>query len=183
MRTTKDNVLLVTLKKNQHAPSLQFTAPTKVQCSRRTFVSAFLASINPRDGPPDRPAGRDANFLESSLKSTREAPFMQKIVLVCRPSGPSSVGYDQSPRGSPPWEINSTQCLASTDSKGLTSVIHLTGGELSSPDWCPGDALSHPRSSSSCSSSTSCSYAFWQKGPFAVFWGENAPADGYISGS
>lgn len=110
--------------------------------------------INPRDGPPDRLAGRDANFLESSWKSTREAPFMQKIVLVCRLSGPSSVGYDQSPRGSPPWEINSTQCLSSTDSKGLTSVIHLTGGELPSPDWCPGDALSHPRRWSSCSSSS-----------------------------
>lgn len=181
MRTTKDNVLLVTLKKNQHAPSLQLLP--KSSASRWKFVSAFLASINPCDGPPDRLAGRDAKFLESSWKTTREAPFMQKIVLVCRLSRPSSVGYDQSPRGSPPWEINSTRCLTSTDSEGLKSVIHLTGGELSSPDWCTGDALAYPHSLSSCSSSMSRICAFWQKGPVAVFWGENAPAHRYISGS
>lgn len=154
MRMTKDNVLLVTLKNNQRALSLQLL-PKSVVVVRREFVSAFLGLANPCDGPPDRLAGRDTKFLQSSWITTRETPFMHKMVLACRSSRPSSVAYDQSPRCSTPLiDRRSTQWLTSTGSKRLlwhwscaqtwNLEIDLTGGKLLRRDWFPVDALTCP---------------------------------------
>lgn len=81
MPMTKDNVLLVTLKKNQHAPSLQLLPKSSVVSAglsrlfwlhKPMWRSAWSASWPPRKVPWE------------FMKTTREALFMQKIVLVCR---------------------------------------------------------------------------------------------------
>lgn len=117
----------------------EFTAPTKVQCSRRWRLgSALLPSINPCDGPPDRPAGRHAEFLESSRRPGREAPFMPKMALVCGRSGPSSVGYHQATRASAPWDVSAAPCRpAQTAVTGVTLVTH-TVCPSARPPWSGG---------------------------------------------
>lgn len=84
MRVTQDNVLLVTLKNNQHTLSLQLLPKSAGVCL------SISGCANPCDGPPDRRAGHATKFPQSSWITTREAPFRHQIVLVCRPSRPKA---------------------------------------------------------------------------------------------
>lgn len=91
MPTTKDNVLLVTLKKNQHAPGLQLL-PKSSAVGRWKFASAFLAFHK----PTWRSAWSTSCAVTQSSLRVHERPqerlhSCKKIVLECRLSGPSSV--------------------------------------------------------------------------------------------
>lgn len=143
----------------------RFTAPTKVQCSRWKFASAFLAFHKPMW----RSAWSTSCAVTQSSLRVHERPqerlhSCKKIVLVCRLSGPSSVVLRS---------ISKRFTALGDQFYSMPHQRRRQGTEIRDPfDWrwiieswlvrrrC---ACLEPRSLSSCSSSTSCIFTLSDK--------------------